>query len=60
MDDATRREDYDKTLKRSGYQERISHVKISDALKSHAKMVKNEAKGKRPFYRPMDYQEKES
>ena len=40
LDDATRTkvlEKYAKTLKRSGYQERIRHVKISDALKSHTK-----------------------
>ena len=49
-------EDFARTLKRSGYSERFRHEAISDAVRSHQKMVEIEAAGGRPVDRPKDFQ----
>ena len=50
-------EDFARLMKRSGYKERFRHEVISDALKGHAKRVKEEEEGRRPLNRPRRYEE---
>ena len=52
-------EDYARLLKRSGYSERFRHEVISDALRGHQKLLREEAEGGRPVDRPRGYQEVE-
>ena len=49
-------EDFARLMKRSGYSERFRHEVITDALKGHAKRVKEEEEGRRPMDRPRSYE----
>ena len=52
-------EDFALLMKRSGYKERFRHEVISDALRGHAKRVKEDEEGRRPLNRPKRYQEEQ-
>ena len=50
-------EDFAKLMKKSGYKERFRHEIISDALRGHAKRVKEEEEGRRPLNRTKKFEE---
>ena len=52
-------EEFARTMRRSGYEERFRHEVITDAMRGYQKLVREEEQGGRPLDRPREYREEE-